>query len=113
MDGIRIGDFEETHLAEFAERLSWSQELSEVEAGLEILQVGLAIKLHFRYRIHGWNEFDRRTQRGRSRIEDFASGGLRSNFIFGTEYMDGIHKQYFFFLIVRVRFGFFDKTRPV
>ena len=39
MDGIRIGDFEETHLAEFAERLSLSEELSEVEAGSEILQV--------------------------------------------------------------------------
>ncbi|GMY34830.1 hypothetical protein FCV25MIE_30072, partial [Fagus crenata] len=42
-----IGDFEETHLAEFAEtylaefaeRLSLSEELSEVEAGSEILQV--------------------------------------------------------------------------
>ncbi len=47
MDGIRKGDFEETHLAEFAEthlvefaeRLSLSEELSEVEAGSEILQV--------------------------------------------------------------------------
>ena len=46
MDGIRIGDFEETHLAEFAkthlaefaERLSLSEELSEVEAGSEILK---------------------------------------------------------------------------
>ena len=33
-------------------------------------------------------EFERRARRGRSRVGDFASGGLRSNFIFDTEYID-------------------------
>jgi hypothetical protein len=32
-------------------------------------------------------EFERRTRRGRSRTGDLASGGLRSDLIFATEYI--------------------------
>ena len=56
MDGIRIGDFEETHLAEFAERLSLSEELGEVEAGSEILQVEACDQTSFSVQ-NTWMEF--------------------------------------------------------